>query len=68
MAFNMSPMGKNKCSYKPMKMKGLISPTPAMGGVEPKKFDVDELDPGAKANNDKTDKADALVIESFYNQ
>ena len=64
----MSPMGKKKCSYSSMQKKGLISPVPAMGGVEPKKFDVDELDPGAKAFNDKSDKADALAIESFYNQ
>ena len=26
MAFTMSPIGKNKCSYSPMKEKGLISP------------------------------------------
>tara|TARA_R110000803_G_scaffold27413_1_gene64126 strand:+ start:477 stop:758 length:282 start_codon:yes stop_codon:yes gene_type:complete len=26
MAFKMSPIGKNKCSYSPMKEKGLISP------------------------------------------
>ena len=25
MAFTMSPIGKNKCSYSPMKEKGLIS-------------------------------------------
>ena len=68
MAFTMSPIGKKKCSYKPMQKKGLISPTPAMGGVEPNKFDVNELDPGAKAFNNKSDKADALAIESFYNQ
>jgi hypothetical protein len=26
MAFTMSPIGKKKCSYKPMQKKGLISP------------------------------------------
>ena len=26
MTFTMSPIGKNKCSYSPMKEKGLISP------------------------------------------
>ena len=26
MAFTMSPIGKNKCSYSPMKEKGLILP------------------------------------------
>jgi len=26
MAFKMSPIGKSKCSYSPMKEKGLISP------------------------------------------
>jgi hypothetical protein len=26
MAFNMNPIGKKKCSYKPMQKKGLIAP------------------------------------------
>tara|TARA_R110001592_G_scaffold336359_1_gene621885 strand:- start:54 stop:920 length:867 start_codon:yes stop_codon:yes gene_type:complete len=28
MAFKMSPVGKNKCSYSPMQKKGLINPSP----------------------------------------
>ena len=27
MAFKMSPLGKKKCSYKPLQKKGLIKPT-----------------------------------------
>ena len=44
----MSPMGKKKCSYSGMHKKGLISPTPAMGGVEevdPTTFEEKPLDP-----------------------
>jgi|TARA_R110002049_G_scaffold154866_1_gene319516 hypothetical protein len=67
MAFNMSPMGKKKCSYKPMKMKGLISPTPAMGGVEevdPTTFEEKPLDPAESTSGKNEPYTGPMTFES----
>ena len=57
MAFKMSPMGKNKCSYSPMQKKGLISPVtktpPYYGGGEDTKVTVTKT-PTATGFNEET--------------
>ena len=57
MAFKMSPMGKNKCSYSPMQKKGLISPVTKnpsyYGGGEDTKVTVTKT-PTATGFNEET--------------
>ena len=63
----MSPMGKKKCSYKPMQKKGLISPTPAMGGVEEvdsTAFEEKPLDPGESTTRKNKPYTGPMTFES----
>ena len=64
----MSPIGKNKCSYSPMKEKGLIKPPSlATGGVEEVDLNSSEeelLDPAESTTGKNEPYTGPMTFES----